>query len=346
MPGTPNIHGRGTRQSDVDKFNEQMRANPEYQALIATMKHDSKGQVSLSDKDRARVAEWLASKGVNVNNGLKIDQAGNINQKNRLGKIAITAALVGGTIATAGALGAFSAPALAGSAAVPSIGATSGLAAGAFPAIAGTTGAGLATGAGVAGAAGLGAATVPSIGATSGLSAGAFPSIAGTAGPSVAGAGRTGGSVLSKLVNKDTIGDLSEGLGAVSSTQAHNRGTQLDAMMEADKMNMAQNVNRRADEADIWKKLSAINYIKGGSPEIKPQISASGRVIPHFDTGLKPISQADKDVATTLEKQLLERLNNVPKLRDYDSKMSAGKVETGLGWLAPILRTAGNVYGK
>lgn len=351
MTGMPTIRGRGTPQRDVDMFNEQMRANPEYQALIATMGRDKKGQVSLSENDRKRIAAWLATKGVNVDKGLKIDQAGNINQKNRTGKIMITAALIGGTLATAGALGAFAGPAVA-SGAAPSLGVTGGLAAGSFPAIAGTTGAGLAgaTGAGIAAGALPMASTLSGVGGTA--AAGLPSSLAGTTitGSQLAGLGgtaattgtRAGGSLLSKLINKDTLGTIADSLGAVAGTQAHNRGAALDAMMEADKMDIAMRKDRREEESDIWKKLNAANYIQAGTPEYKPQYSSSGEVIPRFDTGLRDISQEDKDVATALEKQLMERLNTIPKARQYDSKMQPGKIETGMNWLGPALKIAGS----
>jgi hypothetical protein len=128
-------------------------------------------------------------------------------------------------------------------------------------------------------------------------------------------------------------------VGKFADSQAHNRGVELDAMMEADRMRMDQDRDRAADETGLWRKLQAVNYMKsGGAPaNQKPMMSASGRAIPQFDFGPTPISDADKQMATTLEGQLLQRLKNPPTLRDYDSKMKPGTGERIAGYAAPAM---------
>lgn len=264
-------------------------------------------------------------------------------------KVAIIGGLAATGIGAAGAMGAFGGAAGAGAgaggagaAAVPSIGVMSGLPAGLGGAgIAGTTGAGLASSAGIAGAAGAGTAGAGAAGSTisglmgGGAGAGSGAAGAGTAG-TAAGAAK-GGGLMSSLLKPATLSTIGRGLGAVAETQAGNRGTTLDAMMEADRLKLDQRQDRRAEESDLWRKIQAANYMKSGGKPKTPAVSSSGATLPSFGFGPPPISEEDKQMAATLLPQLQDKLANPMQPRDYDSKMNPGKMESILGWLSPAL---------
>lgn len=242
-----------------------------------------------------------------------------------------------------------------GVAALPSIPVTSGLAGSGLAGTGGATAAGAGTtGGNFIGSTGSslfgGTPATASVNAAGNYVAPASSSVwsgTGLTGSTMPSTGATGGSWWSELLNKNSIADLGRGVGAISETMANNRGTELDAMMAADNMAMLANRNRRDDEDHLWKNLQAMNYVKsGGKQPSGPRMSASGRALPSFGFGPAPISEADKTVATTLEQQLLQRLNNPPQLRDYDSKMKAGTGESVMNWLGPGLTYASNFLGK
>jgi type II secretory pathway pseudopilin PulG len=181
--------GREGSSIDVDEFNKGMRGSELYQQFVSNRGlRDGKW----TDADREAWRNTLRAQGVQVPDGMKIDDAGNLNQINKLGKrLIIGGAIVGGTLLTAGALGAFGGAAAAGGAgagAAGSAGAGAALAGGApwaLTPLAGTaasvgTGASLAAGAGVAGA-GLAAAApavVPAATTTAGAAGmGIMPSV-------------------------------------------------------------------------------------------------------------------------------------------------------------------------
>src|SRR5688500_2405795 len=98
-------------------------------------------------------------------------------------------------------------------------------------------------------------------GLVSGASAGLMPGSGAAGGAAKQGIGdtlkRVGGSLLTNMLNPDTMSEMSRGVGAIGKTQAHNRGVELDAMMEADKMNMLQARDRQADESHMMKGIRA-----------------------------------------------------------------------------------------
>jgi len=123
------------------------------------------GHVKLSDKQQKNLEQAMARAGFPVPKGMHIDQGGNLNQKNYLGRnVAIAAAIGAGTIATLGATGVISGGVLGGF----GLGSSAPVATGGFASVPGAVGAtaaplGVGT---VTGAAGTGAAT--------GFGAGAF----------------------------------------------------------------------------------------------------------------------------------------------------------------------------
>lgn len=272
-----------------------------------------------------------------------------------------------GGVGAAGAAGA----ATTGSVAAGGPTATLGLGGLSLPGGVGAAGAGAgATGAGAAGSSGLfggsgaynaagnftwgGAAGGNAAGIGAGGGTTAAGNFAGGTGANIFGGGAagassstTGGSLMSKLLNPDNLKAAGRGIGALTQTAASNRGTELDAMMEADKMRLLMERDRRESETDLWKKLQAMNYVKsGGKKPSGPMRSASGRMIPQFSFGPSPISAADQRVASTLEQQLMQRLLNPPVARDYDSKMKPGKLERLGNWLGPIAGFAGDLFDK
>lgn len=153
---------RKTSEMDLDQFNQSVRNSELYQQFTRQRGIGSEnawGTGKWSEADREAWKATLAAQGVQLPKGMKVDDGGNLNQVNTKNKkILIGAALVGGTIATAGALGAFGGAAAAGGAAAGATGAAAGTA--------GAVGAGTAaaaTGAAAAGAAGAGMGIMPSV---------------------------------------------------------------------------------------------------------------------------------------------------------------------------------------
>ena len=167
-------------------------------------------------------------------------------------------------------------------------------------------------------------------------------------GASGLGAAAKGGGFVSNLLkDPDRLVGIGRSLGSLGQTQANNRGVALDAEMEADKMRMMQERNRMDDESHIWKMLQAANYMKsGGAPKGGPVMSASGKPFTSYDFGPRAINQADKDMATTLEAQLLKRLQTPPALRNYDKRLEPGKAEKASNWAGTAASIAGMLFGK
>lgn len=123
VPGATNYYGgtafptgtpapdRQTSAIDLDTFNTQIRHSEAYQQFVRERgigREGAWGAGKWSERDREDWTEILRANGVQVPKGMKVDDAGNFNQKNTLGKkLLIGGALAAGTLATMGALGAF-----------------------------------------------------------------------------------------------------------------------------------------------------------------------------------------------------------------------------------------------
>lgn len=176
---------------------------------------------------------------------------------------------------------------------------------------------------------------------------GLFNGVFGATGGTSAAPAATGGSWIDRLLNQNTLQDLSRGIGSIAETQANNRGTELDAMMAADNMSLLFDRNERDSNEHLWKMLRAANYVKsGGKKPSGPQVVSGGRTVPTFNFGPSPISDEDKAVATTMEQQLMRRMTNPPQQRNYDSRMRPGRGESIMNWLGPIVGLASNFIGK
>lgn len=144
---------RKTSEYELDQFNIQLRSSPLYQDFMRQRGLPTNGRVKLSRRQQEDLEKAMARAGFRVPSGMHIDQGGNLNQKNRLGRnIAITAAIAGGTIATLGAAGVIGgAGAAAGGAGGAGAGAGAGAAAGGAATGAAAGGTAAATGATAAG---------------------------------------------------------------------------------------------------------------------------------------------------------------------------------------------------
>jgi hypothetical protein len=155
-----------------------------------------------------------------------------------------------------------------------------------------------------------------------------------------------GGSLVSKLLGGDTLLAAGKGMAGVGQTAAHNRGVKLDAMMAGDEMALANERQRMAAESDLMRKMQQTNYLKsGGFKDTGSGVAASGQPMTRFDFGTRPAGASEIAASTELEKQLMNRLHNPMKLRDYDSQMDPGKVETAMNWLGPLISTIGVARG-
>lgn len=204
---------RGTSESDLDQWNRAFRQSPIYLNFMRRNGLATGGRVRLSRSQQSALEAELAAAGSRVPSGMHIDQGGNLNQKNRLGK----ALAIGGGAAAA----AFGIP-------------------GVFPGL--LTGGGGAAGAGAAGvlpSTPLGGAYMgPAIGAGltgSGATAGALSALASTplggafmgAAPTVAG--RMGGGL-----GPGGLAGLASGGGAASQLLGDDwQGNAIDAAIAA-----------------------------------------------------------------------------------------------------------------
>lgn len=164
--------GRKTSEIDLDAFNNDIRHSELYQQFTRQRGIGSEGAWGTgrwSDADRNEWRRILQANGVQIPEGMKIDNAGNLNQVNtRNKKLIIGAAIAGGALLTAGALGAFGGAAAGAGGAAGAAGAGAAGAAGAGAAGAAAAGAGTAAAAGGAAAAAgagasMGASWMPSV---------------------------------------------------------------------------------------------------------------------------------------------------------------------------------------
>lgn len=103
---------KNTPDSELDRFNDQLRASAAWQNFMRANGIDLSRPVRLSDQQRKALQTQLQRSGiVTFGKGLEIDQAGNVNQDEGFSKYWNNPwirypVLAGGALATAGALGA------------------------------------------------------------------------------------------------------------------------------------------------------------------------------------------------------------------------------------------------
>lgn len=290
--GDPNKFTRSTGEDEINRYNEWMRALPEWQQARGSSTGD------FNDQQKAQLTAALAAKGIAVPSDFHIDEGGNFNQKSRAKKIALYTALAGGAALTGGLGLAGMGPlggVLGGSATVaaPTAGAVGGglasttIGTGMLPAIAGGTGlAGATAGGGAAAAAGIGSKL-----------AGLGKSI--LSGPGLDAAGRA--------------------IGAYGQSQADNRGTRLAALQNEDQLRLAAEQNQRTAETDSMAKLANTNYIANPAAMDPAKMSKYGY-------GPQGTSDAQKSAAKLLEAELLKRMSPAGqfKLSDISDDLKPG----------------------
>lgn len=175
---------RDTSERELHAFNQRLRQQPFVQQWLAQRgKVDRGAGIQLSEQEREQFTQMLRANGVNVPSGMKVDGAGNFNQKNHLWRnVGIGAAVGGAAMTGLGAAGIgpmagmFGGGAAAGGGALnTSIGGAAGMASSPVPAVIGATG-----------GAGLG----PGLTAPLGTIAAGGAAGAGGIGSRLAGAGR------------------------------------------------------------------------------------------------------------------------------------------------------------
>ncbi len=236
----------GMNDTDINSFNLKIRQQPWYQDWFKQRGLDP-NNVKLND-DQRRELKALVERhsGFTLPGDMKIDPAGNLNEKGGWAGLPVgvkIAIIAGATLATAGAAGAFS------GAAAPS-------------AIAGSGGSTVAGGA------------LPTIGATAyGTGMATAPSIAG-----LTGAATGGGGLLATLgsVARSAAPIAGRMLGSVAQSQANNRGVEMDARMQHDALQLAGNRDRRDAESDAYRKSLFGQLAEGYQPSSRPA-GAEGR---------------------------------------------------------------------
>jgi hypothetical protein len=230
--------------TDINAFNLKIRQTPWYQEWFQQRGLDP-NHVKLNDQQRQELKSLVEQQaGFKFPGDMKIDPAGNLNEKGGwaglpLGvKIAIIA---GATVATAGAAGAFSGGA----------GAASGAAGG---------GASTATGAGTV-AAGTGA----------GVGTGTAATVAGTAAsaPSVF-------SRVSNIISNPLVQAGGRMITGATQAAANNRGVEIDARLAHDRLALEDSQNARGLETDDYRKSLFGQLAAGYKPSARPA-GAEGR---------------------------------------------------------------------
>lgn len=343
-------------EQEINQFNLTMRSQPWYQEFFRS-RGLNPNQVHLTDQQRAELSQEAAKNGAPLPKNLIIDPAGNLNQHGgwagqptwlKALEIGAPLAVTGFGLAGMGPLG--GAIGLGGGSA-----ATTGAAAGA----AGASGAGAAgtgaLGAGAATGAGVGLPTLT--GATSigsGMAAAGPTSILGATGAGAAGgAGSTIGGLLSKIPGSpDAWDSLSKATGAITTGEAVNRYEKGRQTQGYDRLMLDAAQNRRTDESDALKKLAQTKYLESGGSQFKPpsiMLNGTMHQTPDLGYGPTPASDAQKQGASTLEQQMLARLqpggSYTPTTPDYLNRGALENVGQYGGLITGGISAAKNLFG-
>lgn len=334
---------RKTSESSLDEWNRELRSSPTYLDFMRANGLPTDGRVKLSRGQQSALEDRLREAGTPVPKGMHIDQGGNLNQKNRTGRnVAIAAGIAAG--------GYFAAPYIAG--ALAGSGAGAGGAAGA-------AGAGAGAGTGAAAGGGLLASTALPTGLGMGASLGAIPTagslIAGGAGSALAGGALSGagaslgggstlaggggglgwGKMASKLMDKDTLGDIGAGLGAEAESRANERGTQADYALTRAALEPARSQENRAARGQAWKDLQRAEYMLGRKLPTEAPGHLSGAGSQYYTPGggrFRDTTDAERTGAEGMRSELLKRLTGGPELERLPDMPQAGKLERGMSW--------------
>lgn len=164
--------------------------------------------------------------------------------------------------------------------------------------------------------------------------------VLGIAAPIVA-APFTGGASLGALVPK-IIGAGGVALGSLAKTQAANRGTQLGADMDMDRLRLARAADDRASGTDAWKKLQQASYTQNRTPYQAPMVN--GHQLSTFGFGHGGSTPEELQGAQGMQKEVLARLTGGSQLPPLTDTHQAGQMsgwEKLLNILAPTMTIAG-----
>lgn len=339
-------YGKPSEQS-IDTVNQWMRASPWYNDLLKSWGQDPRN-VHLNNDQKKQVVRAAQAQGVVVDEGkMEVDPSGNFNPKgHKLRNTLIVAGIAGATIATMGAAGAFSGTAL-GPATAANMAATSAAASSVPASLAGLTAAELATI-----PASLGGTLVATTGgsALAPLSAGSMIP-GGTAATTTTAA--TGG-VGSKLANygRNMLTDrgseaVGSALGASAQSQAANRGTMAELMLDQnsdlERQLLAREQEKRDAQSNSYSNMMMGQHAANWEP----------RAGPYAPTQVKPMSAEQKAAGTQLYEQALKRMNmpdlqnptgmpdynNLSKNPEFQNTLHSGKLEKAAGigsWAVPL----------
>lgn len=138
------------------------------------------------------------------------------------------------------------------------------------------------------------------------------------------------------------LNSAGKGLGGVAQADASNRGTKIATTLAANNQQLAEQQQRNQDLASLPGQIIRANYIAGGGYKPVTNYSSNGKVIPHFDLGLAPLTSADQAAGASLSKQLTDRLNTAPTYKDATQYMNPSATETALNWASPIATALGS----
>ena len=208
--GDPTGFTRSTQESELDRFNQWMRAQPWYQTVLSAVGRPASS--GLAEGQQQQIEQALRANGIEIPKDFHIDEGGNLNQKSRTGRNLMIAGIAGGAalgglglagLGPLGGLGASGAAGAAGAEGAAGVGA-GGAAAGFLPGFVGTVAPAASVGAGaggtlagLGGAAAAGAAGAAGSGAAGGAARG-LGSLATWLGPAI-GAGAS--LIGSRLTN-------------------------------------------------------------------------------------------------------------------------------------------------
>ena len=322
---------RKTNETDLDTWNQALRSSPLYAEFMQTIGVNPGQPIRLTKQQQESFEKFLAARGVQIPDGMHIDPAGNLNQKNSLWKnIGVGAAIGGAALTGLGAAGIGPLGGLLGSSTVVpgAVGASGSAASGIPGASLGAAGFG---GAGAAGS-GISSATLGAGGFAGGAGAtgsgilgatvapGTFAAGAGGVGAAAGSAAAAGGgsSLLSKIANyakdPDVLGAIGSGLSAGADTAAHNRGVNMSAEETAQMIRMRQDqqyrdamVQRaqegRASGSDAWRKLNSAEYVAGRTSDYTPREG-----LPSYGFGPKASTPAQIAAAAAQRDEAMGRL--------------------------------------
>lgn len=135
-----------------------------------------------------------------------------------------------------------------------------------------------------------------------------------------AGGGGWKDTIKNLFTGKDStqnFADIGSTLGAFGQAKASNRKTEGDFMQGYDRLNIGASAENRARESDAMKHLAQTSYIMdGGAKPINRQVNSG--TLPDFGFGPKPSSDAQKQGASTLQTEMLNRLTPEGQIKPTD----------------------------